>query len=215
MTDQPLRLFVARHGQTDYNARRLMQGRSIDAPLNALGRSQGTRLAERFRGETLDAVYTSVLQRAKETAAMVAEPHGLGVTTQERLCEMAWGRLEGQSIDDVADELRRHAEEWRAGRYGEQVGGAETIADVRDRAAAFLEDLVSAHRPGEQVLVVAHGRFMRVLLSTALLGGDLTHMDDYQHSNTGVYQLDHDGVAWHLKVANCTRHLEPVTSADA
>lgn len=74
-TATDLTLYLVRHGETDYNRRRIMQGRRIDAPLNETGRAQAEALAERFADAPLDAIYSSTLKRADATADAIAARH--------------------------------------------------------------------------------------------------------------------------------------------
>lgn len=213
MQESSFTLFLARHGQTEHNRKRLMQGRSIDAELNELGRRQADLLAERFASVPLAAIYASGLQRARQTARRVAEGHGLPLQTLDLVAEMYWGSLEGQSIDSVAPYLRRMALAWKAGEFDDKVGGGETIRDVQNRASQALDHLVSAHGGGQQVLVVTHGRFLRVLLATALPKVGLRNMDQFEHANTGVYSLDYREGLFHLGLTNDSEHLKPLEQA--
>ncbi len=201
-------LYVVRHGETEHNRRRLMQGRRIDASLNDRGQRQAALLGERFREVALDAVWVSPLLRARQTADAVLSHHpGVPVVIEPDLAEMSWGEMEGLSIDDVAEDLRAFAAEWRDGRFDRRVGGGESIRDVEIRARAVVDRLLERHR-GETVLAVTHGRYLRVFLAAALDRGGLRTMDRFQHANTGVYRLVHDGTAFVADLENCTAHLE-------
>ncbi|NNE69908.1 MAG: histidine phosphatase family protein [Rhodothermales bacterium] len=210
MTTQPLILYMARHGQTEYNRQRRMQGRSVDASLNETGLRQGAALAARMEGEALDAVYCSTLARARETAELLAEPHGIKPVLLPDLAEMAWGTLEGTPIDDHLEYLQNLGSRWRAGQFGDRVGGAESILDVERRARSVFSYLGATHADGERIFVVTHGRFMRVLLSIIVPGASLKDMDEFPHSNTGVYRAERLGGVWSVTVRNDTKHLEEV-----
>ena len=184
-----------------------MQGRSIDASLNALGRRQSDALADRFRDVPLSAVYASPMKRAVETASAIAAHHELDLRTIPEMAEMAWGELEGKPIGEVSGYLDQVGGDWRAGRFDHRVGGGETILDVQERARTVLEKLSHAHSGGEEVLAVTHGRFLRVLLATALPGFDLTRMDEFGHANTGVYRLEASPEGFRVTLKNCTDHL--------
>lgn len=210
-----LTLYVVRHGETEHNRRRLMQGLRIDAPLNERGAEQARALGARFVDVPLDAIYVSPLIRARQTADEVIRLHpGVPVHVEPDLAEMSWGEMEGRSIDEVADELRAFAAEWRRGRFDRRVGGGESILDVKRRADQVIAHLVAAHQ-GQQVLVVTHGRFLRVFLAMALDRGDASRMDRFEHANTGVYRLVHDGTGFTSDLVNCTAHLEEETEAQA
>ncbi|MFT4605274.1 MAG: broad specificity phosphatase PhoE [Rhodothermales bacterium] len=210
MTERPFTLYLARHGETDYNRRKLMQGRSIDASLNEVGIRQAEALSGRMAGESLDAIYASTLKRAQETADLLASPHQLKPRILPDLVEMAWGDLEGTPIADHTHYLKEVGEAWKAGGFDHQIGGGESILDVERRAKAAWAHINQSHSDGQTAFAVTHGRFMRVLLTVALADHGLSHMDRFPHSNTGVYRLDRTGSVWKLMLMNCTAHLEVV-----
>lgn len=142
-------VILARHGETDWNRAGRWQGWA-DPPLNDLGREQAAELAERLRDTPFDAVYTSDLRRAHETAVIVAEPHGVPVVTDPGLREIdvgSWSGLTRQEID-------------------EQFGGERTDGETREqhtaRVRAAAARLVAAH-PDERILLVSHGGTIRAL----------------------------------------------------
>src|SRR6185369_6866034 len=93
-------ILLARHGETDWNVERRVQGHS-DTPLNDRGRQQACALAEELAGESIDAVYSSDLLRAHETARIVAEQRGLGVTSIRDLRERHFGTWEGLTDEEI------------------------------------------------------------------------------------------------------------------
>src|SRR5262245_21212457 len=105
-----LRIYLARHGETDWNAERRLQGRT-DTLLNATGRQQAAKLAERLKGVRLDAVYTSTLSRSIEIAA-IARP-GTPVKSLAGLNERNHGKFEGKKVDGSEPVTE---EEWRKRR---------------------------------------------------------------------------------------------------
>ncbi|HWH04956.1 MAG TPA: histidine phosphatase family protein, partial [Gaiellaceae bacterium] len=101
-------IVLARHGETDWNREQRFQGHA-DRPLNELGREQARELAERLRNDRIDAVYSSPLVRALETAETVAAALGLPVETREALREVDVGSWEGLSRDEIEE---RHPEDF-------------------------------------------------------------------------------------------------------
>jgi len=147
-------LILVRHGETDWNFERRVQGHS-DRPLNEKGRAQAHDLAEALAGEQLDAVYSSDLVRAHETARIVAERHRLEVTVVPDLREKNFGTWEGFTDDEIVARFP----EARGGPWGD----AETSEDLSERVLAALQRIADAHA-GERVLVVSHGGSMRSAL---------------------------------------------------
>ncbi|WP_082485326.1 histidine phosphatase family protein [Rathayibacter sp. Leaf296] len=149
-------LTLVRHGQTDWNAARRIQGAS-DIPLNDTGRSQA-RAAARILGEReWDAVVASPLQRAYETGAVIAR--GLGLDEPlvvPGLAERAYGEAEGMTGDD----LRAF---FPGGIEGERIPGCETRAEVVARATEALLE-VAERFPDQRVIVATHGAVIGSLL---------------------------------------------------
>ena len=201
--------YFVRHGQTDYNAQSIIQGRDIDAPLNEQGRRQGQRLAERMADVPLTAIYASTQRRARQTAELVAARHeGIPIRHERDLEEMAWGIYEG----DPPSPERREAfnalyQRWRDGAYHERAEGGESILEVQERALRAARRIAERERGGT-VLVVAHGRLLRVLLSSLLPDYGLARMHEIRHGNTSVNHLVLCEDTYEARLLNCTAHLD-------
>jgi probable phosphoglycerate mutase len=147
-------ILLARHGETDWNLQRRVQGHS-DTPLNDTGHAQARALADELADEPLDAVYSSDLARAHETARTVAERKGLPVTALPELREKHFGTWEGLTDQQVWE---RYPESLQG-----QWGDGETSEEVSRRVLAALRTIAADH-PGGRVLVVAHGGPLRLVL---------------------------------------------------
>lgn len=156
-------LLLVRHGETDWNREGRWQGGS-DTPLNDAGREQARALAEQLDG-AIDAVYSSDLARARETAEIVAAKLGLEVTLDPRLRERGFGSWEGLTMAEIEARFADGHRRWRAGE-GPGADDAEEFADFSARVSDFLADVLRRH-PGEQVLVVSHGGSIRVVHALA------------------------------------------------
>ncbi|MDX6402179.1 MAG: glucosyl-3-phosphoglycerate phosphatase [Gaiellaceae bacterium] len=156
-------LLLVRHGETDWNREGRWQGMS-DTSLNELGRDQARALASSLDG-TVDAVYSSDLTRARETAEILAGKLGLEVRLDPRLRERGFGSWEGLTTPEIEE---RFAETHRLWRAGESSGAedAEPFEAFSERIEAFLGDVVEQH-PGEEVLVVSHGGSIRAIHALA------------------------------------------------
>ena len=186
----PLTTFaLIRHGQTDWNAQRRLQG-STDIPLNDVGRGQARDAAAALSGDEWDAIVSSPLGRAAETADLIAAGLGLSVARHvPELTERSFGPAEGLQDGPELDALRI------PGGFR----GAETEDDAADRGLGALEALAEEFRGG-RVLVVAHGSLLRVSLSR-IAGRPLPRVDN------AVLNLAHhhavDG--WQLEYFNGER----------
>ena len=203
-------LYLARHGQTDYNRDGIVQGRGVDLSLNATGRAQADRLADRLADLPLDAIYASELKRAQETAVVVARHHPhLTVHHVGDFDEMAWGVWEGKTReeDDVEAVFEEAYRRWAAGEYAYRIEGGESILEVQARALRGIEGVLARHE-GETVLVVSHGRLLRVLLASALPEYGLDRMAEFRHHNTSLSRLRWDGDRFHADFLNDVGHLQ-------
>jgi len=153
---------LVRHGETDWNLAGRWQGHS-DTPLNERGREQARELAKQLDG--VDVVYSSDLERARETAEILAEELGAEVHLDRRLRERGFGAWEGLTSDEIE---RRFAEGHRRWKAGEGFGAedAEAFDAFAARVQAFLADALRLH-PEETVLVIAHGGSIRVIHALA------------------------------------------------
>jgi broad specificity phosphatase PhoE len=206
-------LYLVRHGETAYNRQRIMQGRRINSHLNETGRWQAQALRHRLARIPLDALYSSTLYRAQETAAIIAQAHpGLSVHALGDLEEMSWGVLEGQAIEPhVKVTFGQMVQAWSAGQFDVRAEEGESILEVQQRAVRAIDHIL-AHHAGQTVLVVTHGRLLRVLLATLLPEYGLHRMEELQHANTAVNRLYHRHGRFEADLLNCTAHLEAVES---
>lgn len=204
-------LYLVRHGETDYNRRRIMQGRRINSSLNTTGQAQADALTRRFQAVSLDAIYTSSLKRAEQTALRIAQAHPeTPFHILESLEEMSWGIWEGQPIEPlISKHFAKMVAAWGEGHFDKKIEEGESILDVQARALAAVETITGAYA-GKHVLVVTHGRYLRVLLATLLEAYGLRRMQSLHHANTAVNVLVCRNGAFEAKLLNCTAHLDHV-----
>ena len=184
---------IARHGESEGNFAGSLQGSRFDTPLSARGSRQAEYLAIRLAGEAIDAVWASPLIRARETAAIVAAPLGLGVSLDADLVEFDWGVWSGRPYDGAIEkEVSGVRARWRAGETELSPAGGESPARTVVRADRFLARL---HASGARAtLIVAHGRFNRILM-TRLLRRELGRMDEIRQRNGSLSAFEWDGSA--------------------
>jgi broad specificity phosphatase PhoE len=159
-----MRLFLVRHAESAWGADRRVHGQS-DPPLSDLGRRQAAALAEVLEGRHIDAVYSSPLLRAYETASAIAATHQLSPIVDERFRETNLGAWEGQPIVDLEDDRGFIA--WKLDPSAVSAPGGETLATVTDRVVAATAALHSRHPTGSVVLVT-HSIVGRALISHLL-----------------------------------------------
>lgn len=162
-----MRLYIIRHGETDWNVKRRLQGRS-DIPLNDEGRRLARITSEAMAAVPFTRVYTSPLKRAYETAMLIKGERDIPVIEESRIIEISFGEYEGlccaesgYNIPDI--EFMNFFE--RPELY-KPTTGAESIEALRERTADFLEEIThNADIKDETILVSTHGAALRGLLS--------------------------------------------------
>jgi uncharacterized phosphatase len=149
-------LGLLRHGQTDWNIDFRLQG-TTNIPLNSTGIQQAQLAGAHFIGSEWDVLLSSPLDRALETARIVAEVAGLPVPVVEPLLmERAFGEAEGLTYPEYRERFPD----------GSLVPGGETIPELADRANQMLRHIADAY-PGQRVLAVSHGAFIRKVIRLA------------------------------------------------
>jgi broad specificity phosphatase PhoE len=156
-------ILLTRHGETDWNRDGRFQGHA-DPPLNDRGREQAAQLGKTLADESLAAVYSSPLQRAHETAELVAEPHGLAVLPVDGLREVDVGSWEALTRDEVEHRYPEQFRRWLDYQQGWTDG--ETYEQMGARVIAALQELSERH-DGQRILAVTHGGPIRAALAQA------------------------------------------------
>ena len=165
------RVYLARHGESDWNVERRWQGHA-DRPLTARGREQAHALAERLADVELEVVYASDLRRAWETAEAVAAPRGLEVVRLPELREVDVGSWCGFTRDECAGRFPDAFARWQEGGTGWEDG--ESYEEMGERILAAVKRL-AAENPDVAILVVSHGGPIRAVHAHALGVDIATH----------------------------------------
>lgn len=158
-------LWLARHGQTNWNIEGRYQGHS-DEPLNETGLAQAVALAEIVEGARVRALYSSDLRRAHATARAVGEKFGIPVQTDPRLREVSLGRWEGMLFSDIRTQDAEHWAAREADPLYAQPPEGESIYDLAARTWPAVDEIAARHTPGP-VLIVSHGLALATLICRA------------------------------------------------
>ncbi len=148
-------LYLVRHGRTDWNEEGRYQGH-LDPPLNAKGREQARTMVQALRQVPFAAIYSSDLQRARETAEALAAGRNLSVRLDPRLREIDVGEWQGLLFTDIMARDPELFKRWDQAPSTMRLPGGETLAEVEARVWAALDDIAAAY-PVETVAVTAHG----------------------------------------------------------
>lgn len=196
-----MELFLCRHGQTEYNHKGIVQGQ-MEPGINQKGREQAKELRDKLSGENISKVYSSSLNRAIETAEIVAQPHKLDVETTDKLKEVARAEFEGERFEALIEEINNSEIEdylWRP-------EGGESLEEMKERAVRFLDCIKHKHED-ERVIAISHGG----TITSALLG-------ILEHSAKNSYRINQENCSinrltwetekgWSIHSVNDSSHL--------
>lgn len=163
MESTPRKLFLVRHGETEWNQAGRYQGRS-DPPLTARGEAQARALADWFAGSGVATMFTSPSVRAQSTARAVAERLGLVAIVDDRLSELAYGQWGGLTQAEVKQRWPELLRLWKRAPDRVNFPGGESLLDARCRLRSFLEDVAGQSGP---VLAVTHQVIVRIAVLEA------------------------------------------------
>lgn len=202
-------VLLVRHAYADHLADRRIAGRAAGLRLGARGRAEAEALAELLASAPLAAVYTSPLERARETAAPLAHRHHLGSQERHAFTEIDFGTWTGRSYDELAssDDWRL----WNTVRTAARPPGGESMTEVLHRALEGLREITERHGDGT-VAVVSHGDVIRGLLAH-FMGMSLDHILRIEVDTASVSIMEVGAHAARIVAMNRTAHL-PWTPAE-
>ncbi|MTI82805.1 MAG: alpha-ribazole phosphatase [Firmicutes bacterium] len=164
------RVYLVRHGETEWNATMRFQGQT-DVELSKQGKKQACALAERLQKVEFGGIYSSNLNRAYETASIIAAHHNLKVEQERGFGEINFGAWEGLTYKEIQQKYSRSAARWWQDPLATRVPGGESLGDVVDRSMATLLKTCKIHAD-QTVLIVTHGGVVKSIISS-VLGMDL------------------------------------------
>jgi broad specificity phosphatase PhoE len=207
------RVVLLRHGRTEWNASRRFQG-MLDSPLDATGIAQAAAAAIALVPMRPDALVSSQLQRALDTAGPVGEQCGLDVAVDERLAEIELGTWQGLTRAEAKAAYPEEYARWQAGEDARR-GGGETYAEVGARATACIRDWLDRLGSGSLLLAVTHGGTARATIGTMLGMAPDTWWRLAPLSNCRWSLLSDSGRGWRLEEHNAGSPPEEETGDDA
>lgn len=193
-------IYLTRHGETEFNKRKLIQGSGVDSSLNETGLLQAEAFFEKHYEVKFDKVYTSALKRTHQSmSGFIA--NGIPWEQHAGLNEISWGNKEGRAATpEENDEYYSTLRLWREGQTHVTMRGGESPEQVVARQKPVIDLIMS--RPEERtILICMHGRAIRILLCH-LLGYDLRYQDMFEHRNLCLYKLHHTGTMFTVELAN-------------
>lgn len=199
------RLVLVRHGETAWNAEGRVQGQT-DVPLNAVGRGQALALVPVLAAEDFGAIYSSDLERVRETAAPTAQALGLEVRLDAGLRERHYGMFETLTYVECRARFPAEFERFRAKALDFDFGSGESLQAFNARSLACVAAIAERHA-GESVLVFTHGGVLEMLYREATARG-LRSARDFEIPNAAINRFEYLAGRWTLRAwAECA-HLE-------
>jgi broad specificity phosphatase PhoE len=184
-------IILVRHGETEWNVGEVFRG-CADIDLNENGRNQATLLGTYLADTGIQAVLSSPLKRALDTARAIAVNHGLKVQVSDGLNDLDFGEWEGLAVTLVRDRYGELFAEWSEHPERVRLPGGETLDDVRHRSMLVVEKVIGEQKGA--VALVTHRVVIKVLVC-ALLGLDNSHFWNVMVDTCGVttfrFEKDH------------------------
>jgi broad specificity phosphatase PhoE len=201
-----MKLILVRHGETEWNKQRRIQGSRSDTRLSQEGLKEADRLAAALRTERIDAIYSSPLKRAAETAQIVAEALKLRIQLFDELREIDVGELDGLFERELTG---RYQDAWKGLREGNAstpLPGGESLQDVQKRTSWAVDRILERHIDGT-VVVVGH-LLTNLAIVCQALGMDLGQVIQLRQAPASITILDMTTRGNSLVLFNDTCHLE-------
>jgi probable phosphoglycerate mutase len=190
-----------RHAQTEYNKKGIIQGSEVDSDINDFGENQSSLFYNFYKSIPFDMVYVSALKRTYQTVRRFAEA-GIPCKKLKEFNEISWGINQGKS-DDLK-EYEQLINSWVSGNLDEKFENGESPNEMSERLVKGFDKVIKENH--ENVLLCIHGRALRILLSK-IIDKDLSKMDKYTHSNTGVYIIDYKDNEYDIVGENLRNHI--------
>jgi len=211
-----MRLILVRHGQTDWNRERRVQGLS-DLALNEIGRRQAEALAHALRNETIDAIYTSPLRRARETADAIGRFHDVPVIVHDGLKELDVGQVDGLTYEEMKAQHSEFFARWMADFTSVRLPGGGTLPELQEQCCTALDEIVTEHRALEcsdkdqkRVVLITH-YFPILSVLCRSLGLELSQSRRIRLDVASICVLDFNSSRPVLVSLNDTCHLRELS----
>ena len=210
MDEQIKKIYIIRHGETDFNRQGIVQGSGVDSDLNELGKRQAKAFFEHYKHIAFDKIYTSNLKRTHQSVQHFLEMD-LACQQHYGLNEISWGNREGK-LPDETDNIyfSKVIKNWQDGNTDISFEGGESPKEVALRQLEFIKSYIEKGNNNEKTILIAmHGRALRILLAN-IIDNDLSKMDEYEHTNLCLYIViyNYQTNTFTLELTNDTSHLK-------
>jgi len=205
-----MRLFLLRHGRTQWNKEGIFRGRT-DIPLDEVGRKEAELLGKRLKDVPIKAIFASPLKRAQETAFIIASFTKSPVLVKEELLDLSYGSWEGLSVEEVKRQYPDLYEKWLNAPHELTFPHGESLKVVEERAFNFVEALKFSH-PNDTLALVTHRVVLKVLICK-LLGLPLKDFWRIEQGTSALNEFEWKDGMWVVKTINDTCHTHDLKEA--
>lgn len=206
------KIYIVRHGETEWNKENRSQGCSNDIPLSKTGKAQADLVAKRLADERIDMFFSSTLKRAFETANIIAENHGKNVEKCSDFMEFRMGCWEGLTYKDIVNKYPEVFNVWSTSPHLAQIPDAETLVELRERSVNKLMEIIR-NNEDKNILVVSHGITTKVIIC-ALMGIDISNLHKIRQDNTAINIFEYKDGSFQTLLLNDTCHLKDFNMAE-
>jgi broad specificity phosphatase PhoE len=201
------KIILVRHGQTAWNKEEIFRGR-IDIDLDDIGVQQAKFLSQSLSKLQINAVYSSPLKRALNTATIIANYNELEVNIDEHFIDINYGNWEGKSLSEVKETFKDLYQKWTKDPHLLRIPDGETLDEVRMRAVTGLNQIIAKHK--EETIVIVSHRVVNKVLICALLGLDNSCFWRIKQ-DTGCFSIfNYEDNNFILTLHNESCHLKPI-----
>lgn len=198
------KIYLVRHGETEYNRTGIVQGSGVNSVLNDNGYKQADLFYSAYKDYPFEKIYTSSLRRSIQSVQKFIDK-GIPHEILPGLNEISWGKSEGVPFNPETNKLYYGMiDSWKRGNIYDKLDGGESPVEVRARQEMAIKRIME----GEEncVLVCMHGRAMKILLAW-ITGHCVSEMDNFEHENLSLYVLSYNGNGFEIEKRNDITHL--------
>jgi len=206
-----VKVILIRHGETDWNKEQIFRGR-IDVALNEVGLAQARTVQATLKDVQINAIYSSPLSRALETARVVGEGRNCEIRIEEGFIDIDFGRWQGLSHQKVKEDYKDLYEMWLSKPQMVTFPEGESLEEVQKRSMKALEKVIKKH-PEETLAIISHRVLNKVLLCS-ILGLELSHFWYIKQDTCALNRFEYKDDKYYLTLLNDTCHLKRVKGAD-
>ncbi len=204
----PVRLFLFRHGLTDWNEQKKYQGQQ-DIPLNNKGCKQAEKAAKCLSDRDIDLIYSSDLKRARKTAEIINNHHNLNIETKKELREINFGKWQGLTYQEIEEKYPESLKIWNRDPITNSPPAGETLKEFQNRVEKGFNNIIQGVKEGN-IIVVSHGGTIKVFLTSLLEMPSENHWQ-FNISSTGLSIIDfYENNKSVILTLNSVEHLEGI-----